>query len=188
MAVIRHELWLRPDSGEALYQAVERAKAIAAAKTLLHPELLHVVDIYVIATGEQWRVFSLPAITEFGVAEVVAVNVHATDPLLVHIPQRREGWDNIAATVGNAVMGVFGHYIALNNLTIWGIVESEMVQFGDYAAVSIGERWRVYVRRAEVLLLQRDDRIRMGNREFLVDAPVSDDGFEISAWLHEVGV
>lgn len=95
-------------------------------------------------------------------------------------------WSDAETTVENAVFAAFAEPVLINNTPHPAIVARERVEVGDYEAVIYELRWCIYARKADVAQFARNDRIDIAGKTFRVDAPGTDDGVEITAWLREV--
>ncbi len=86
----------------------------------------------------------------------------------------------------DAVFTAFAEPVLVNGDTVDAIVQQETVEIGDYASVTQELRWRIYAKKADIAKFNRTDIVDVGVKQFRVEAPDTDDGIEVTAWLREI--
>ena len=96
-------------------------------------------------------------------------------------------WSAVEQALETVVFAAFAEPVTLNEQPLMAIIAREMVEVGEYAAVSHELRWKIHAQKTDVAAFARHDRVAVAGKLFRVDVPDMDDGLEVSAWLREVG-
>jgi len=95
-------------------------------------------------------------------------------------------WDDTEQAMLDAVYIAFSEPVSVNSVEVDAIVKQETVEIGDYASVVQELRWRIYAKKSGVGKFNRMDLVSVGAKQFRVEAPDTDDGSEVTAWLREI--
>jgi phage gp36-like protein len=82
--IIRHESWVSPASTTTLETAIAAAKIDVLARQTADPTNYHAVDVYDLPRRGLWRVFSLLAVADLGIEEVIDLCCCDTDHNIIN--------------------------------------------------------------------------------------------------------
>lgn len=82
--IIRHESWVAQGATTTLDAALSTAKADVAARQAADAGNYHAVDVYDLPRRGLWRVFSLRAVSDLGIAEVIDLCCIANDHNIIN--------------------------------------------------------------------------------------------------------